>query len=85
MEKGIPRRDIRVAVHDYKIREYHHDQLVVQPDYYCRSHRISDPEQDNWIHYLSHELVGLSDSEIEDNYSDDPEVVALLKNLNKNK
>lgn len=84
LEKGIPRNDIKIAVHDYKIRTYHAEQLPIQPDYWCRKHEILSPEEDNWIHYLSHELVGLTDNEIESNYRDDPEVVALLKKLSNN-
>lgn len=84
LEKGIPRSDIKIAVHDYKIRDYVKEALPIQPDFYCRAHRILSADQDNWIHYLSHELVGLSHEEIEANYSDDPEVVELLKNLSKN-
>ena len=85
LEKGVPRKDIKIAVHDYKIRTYIENELAIHPDYYCRKHEITRPEDDNWIHYMSHELVGLTDKEIEDNYNDDPEVVELLKNLRKNR
>ncbi|KGE73715.1 phosphoribosyltransferase [Spirochaeta lutea] len=81
LEKGVPRRDIKIAVHDYKVRTYLSNQLPIQPDYFCRKHLVSSPTEDNWIHYLSHELVGLTDEEIEHNYADDQEVVALLKQL----
>jgi len=63
IEKGIPRDDIKVAVHDYKIRSYVEKQLPIQPDYYCRLHRIERPEDDIWIHYMSHELEGLTEEE----------------------
>jgi hypoxanthine phosphoribosyltransferase len=59
LQKGIPRNDVRVAVHDYKIRHYVDERLPIQPDYYCRRHEIASPAEDQWIHYLSHELVGL--------------------------
>jgi hypoxanthine phosphoribosyltransferase len=59
LEKGIPRDDIKVAVHDYKIRSYAGERLPVQPDFYCRRHDVDNPDQDQWIHYLSHEMVGL--------------------------
>ena len=36
MEQGIPRGDVRVAVHDYKLRRYAAKQLAVQPDYWCQ-------------------------------------------------
>ena len=71
LEKGIPREDIRVAVHDYKIRTFNVEKLPIQPDYWCRRHVVTSPEQDTWIHYLSHELVGLTDPEIGENYPDD--------------
>lgn len=69
LEKGIPRNDIRIAVHDYKIREYVDERLPIQPDYYCRKHEITTPVNDQWIHYLSHELVGLDPSEIDDQFT----------------
>lgn len=72
--KGIPREDVRVAVHDYKLRRYV-PQLPVQPDYWCRYHEIQKPEDDFWIHYLSHELVGLTDQEKKAHYyAEDPEL-----------
>lgn len=71
LEKGIPRNDIRVAVHDYKIRDYVGERLPIQPDYYCRKHEITSPANDQWIHYLSHELVGLEPHEIDANFTSD--------------
>lgn len=78
LEKGIPRTDIKVAVHDYKIRTFVSERLPIQPDYWCRRHIVDTPEQDTWIHYLSHELVGLTQDEIRENYSDDAEVRAAI-------
>ena len=78
LEKGIPRSDIQVAVHDYKIRTFVPERLPIQPDYWCRQHIVDTPEQDTWIHYLSHELVGLTRDEIEEYYSDDAEVRAVI-------
>jgi hypoxanthine phosphoribosyltransferase len=79
MDKGIPREDVRVAVHDYKLRRYLSRQLPVQPDYWCRFHDLKSPEEDFWIHYLSHELVGLSAEEKEKYYfSEEPELRGLL-------
>ncbi len=43
MDKGIPREDVRVAVHDYKLRRYLAKQLPVQPDYWCRFHELATP------------------------------------------
>ncbi|TFG62816.1 MAG: phosphoribosyltransferase [Spirochaetales bacterium] len=68
MAKGIPRHDIKVAVHDYKVFTQKHEQLPIQPDYYCIRHTINSPEDDIWIHYSSHELVGLSKEELEKFY-----------------
>jgi uncharacterized protein len=81
LRKGLPRSDVRVAVHDYKIRKYLQDAHPVHPDYYCRKHIIERPEDDNWIHYMSHELVGLTDEEIGANYRDDPEVAEILRTI----
>lgn len=60
VEQGIPREDIRVAVHNYKIRPYLEKQQPILPDYYAQTHIIKKPEDDIWIHYLSHEIVGLN-------------------------
>ena len=72
LQKGIPRSDIRVAVHDYKIRRYVNEHLPIQPDYYCRKHDIQSPAEDQWIHYLSHELVGLEAAEIDQQFPSGP-------------
>ena len=80
VEKGVPRRDVRIAVHDYKVRTYKSDQLPVQPDYYCRSHTIESPDDDFWIHYMSHELVGLTSQERATYYlSEDPKLNEAFK------
>ncbi|MFP4153859.1 MAG: phosphoribosyltransferase [Alkalispirochaeta sp.] len=71
LEKGIPREDIKVAVHDYKIRRYAGERLPIQPDFYCRKHDITEPAKDEWIHYLSHELVGLEPDEIDRQFPDE--------------
>jgi hypoxanthine phosphoribosyltransferase len=79
MDKGIPRDDVRVAVHDYKLRRYLSRQLPVQPDYWCRFHDLAGPEDDFWIHYMSHELVGLTEDEKKLHYFDeDPELKGVL-------
>ncbi len=82
MEKGIPREDLKIAVHDYKMPTYKKDYLPMQPDYYCRKHVINSPEEDVWIHYMNHEFIGLRPDEIESNY-DDIEVQNILKTLIK--
>lgn len=82
MDKGIPRQDIKVAVHDYKIREYAGAELPIQPDYFCRLHRIESSEEDVWIHYMSHELVGLDGPDQERHYFDeDPELRKIFASL----
>lgn len=80
LEKGIPRADLKVAVHDYKIRQYADEHLPIQPDFWCRKHEIKTPAEDQWIHYLSHEMVGLVPDEI-DAYYKDPEVRSILREL----
>ena len=68
LEKGIPRGDIKIAVHDYKYFFDKPSQFPVQPDYWCRKHELSLHEEERWIHYESHELVGLSAAELEERY-----------------
>lgn len=80
LKKGIPRSDIRVAVHDYKVREYVPERLPIQPDYFCRKHQIKSAEDDQWIHYLSHELVGLDPQEIDGHYMHE-DVRSILHSL----
>jgi hypoxanthine phosphoribosyltransferase len=80
MEKGIPRKDLKVAVHDYKYFYNKAEQLPIQPDYWCRKHELSVKDEDHWIHYMSHELVGLTPEELENNYySQDPELREVLQ------
>lgn len=82
LEKGIPRVDCKVAVHDYKYFSFKQEQLPIQPDYYCRKFEIASPEEDRWIHYMSHELVGLSKEELESHYyAQDEELRDVLKAL----
>lgn len=87
MEHGVPRENIKVIVHDYKFFSYK-KQLPIQPDYYCRKIEVNQPDEDRWIHYLSHELVGLTKEELEENYFkyDEelrPVLDVLLKDENK--
>ena len=82
LEKGIPRNDIKVVVHDYKYFTFHKEQLPVQPDYWSRKFEITKPEEDRWIHYMSHELVGLSHADLEKHYyAQDPELRTILDPL----
>jgi hypoxanthine phosphoribosyltransferase len=82
MEKGIPRKNLKVVVHDYKYFHTKAEQLPIQPDYWCRKHEIFSEEEDLWIHYWSHELIGLSEPELEEYYyKDDPELREVLQVL----
>jgi hypoxanthine phosphoribosyltransferase len=79
LEKGIPRKDLKVAVHDYKFFVDKPEQLPIQPDYWCRKHELSIHDEDQWIHYMSHELVGLTAAELEQYYyAADPELRNIL-------
>lgn len=74
LDKGIPREDIKVAVYDYKVFP-DKEPLPIQPDYYCHKHVITEDSPNPWIHYMSHELVGLTKEEFKENYvSKDPEL-----------
>jgi hypoxanthine phosphoribosyltransferase len=84
LDKGIPRDDLKVAVHDYKYFVDKEPQLPVQPDYWCRKHEASLRDESYWIHYMSHELVGLSNDELEGNYfAFDPELREVLGVLDR--
>jgi hypoxanthine phosphoribosyltransferase len=80
MENGISRKDMKVVVHDYKYFFDKPVQFPVQPDYWCRKHNLSIKDEDIWIHYSSHELIGLSPDELEEHYyKEDPELRDVLK------
>lgn len=82
IDKGIPREDLKIAVHDYKVFSYQHESLPIHPDFYCRKHVISSPDEDVWIHYMSHELVGLTQAEKEQYYySSDPALSEILESM----
>ena len=68
IEKGIPRTDLKIAVHDYKYFFDKEQQLPIQPDYWCRKHEVSINDESTWIHYMSHELLGLTETELEESY-----------------
>lgn len=85
LEKGIPRDDIKVVVHDYKYFTEQEEQFPIQPDYWCRKTVMKNRENDNWIHYESHELIGLTPEEREEHYyKEDPELRDVLEPLFKN-
>jgi len=68
LDKGVPRSDLKIVVHDYKYFIDKPEQLPIQPDYWCRKHEMSVNEENSWIHYMSHELVGLTPNEAADHY-----------------
>ncbi len=76
---GIPRSDLKIAVHDYKDLTYVKEKLPLLPDYSCRTHTINSPEEDIWIHYMSHELLGLTEEELEKYYyNENPELKKII-------
>jgi hypoxanthine phosphoribosyltransferase len=80
VDKGIPRKDLKIAVHDYKYFVDKPEQLPIQPDYWCRKHEQSVNDQGSWIHYMSHELVGLTQEEIDEYYCKrNPELREAMK------
>jgi len=82
LEKGVPRRDLKIAVHDYKIVGYRGEQPSIKPDYWCRLHEIKTQEDERWIHYMSHDLVGLTEDELREHYyPEDPELQEILSVL----
>ena len=69
LSKGIPRCDFKVAVHDYKFFYDKAEQLPIHPDYWCRKHTLSvNGDGGAWIHYMSHELIGLTEDDLEKYY-----------------
>jgi uncharacterized protein len=84
MDKGLSRDDIKVAVHDYKLRSYLPETLPIHPDYWCRKLESLSPADETWIHYMSHELVGLTKAEIDEHYlADDPELAEAMSLIAK--
>ena len=80
LDKGIPRHDLKIAVHDYKYFVDKPEQLPIQPDYWCRKHERSVNDEGYWIHYMSHELVGLSQEEIDEHYyRQDPDLRRVMQ------
>ena len=78
LEKGLPREDVKIAVHDYKVTTYR-EHLPIHPDYWYRKMVVEKPEDDNWLHYLSHELEGLTEEEIDEHFlKDDPELIEVF-------
>ncbi len=71
-DKGIQKKDMRIAVYDYKVKQYDKDaKYKVKPDYYCHKHVIPSESEEIWIHYLTHELIGLTREELSEHYPED--------------
>lgn len=86
LNKRISRQQIKIAVHDYKIHRYQEVQPAIAPDFWCRKFEIDTPEENPWIHYLSHELLDLTDEELEKYYfNEDEELRPVFKALSKEK
>ena len=86
INSGIPRENFKIAVHDYKCFFDSKTPLAFKPDYWCRKHDLSVNDEDMWIHYSSHELVGLSQKELEEYYyKDDPDLFDVLGIMHEDK
>lgn len=80
MRQGLSRGDIKIAVHDYKLRLYLPETQPIHPDYWCRKIEVAKPEEEVWIHYMSHELVGLTAEEAAEHYvAHDPGLAEVMK------
>ena len=80
IDKGIPREDVRVAVHDYKIRRYLAKQMPVQPDYWCRFHELVDAGR-RFLDPLHEPRAGGPDARRrrkEHYYEEDPELTGMF-------
>ncbi len=75
LDNGVGASDLRIAVHDYKERK--DSQMTIRPHYYSRKQVVGAGESSPWLHYLSHEMVGLTDEEISKYYS--KEIAAILQ------
>lgn len=67
LSKGIERKNLKVCVHDYKVRhdlkDFEESKKAYIPDYYTNLITVNSKEDNPWIHYESHELVGLTEEE----------------------
>lgn len=81
LERGIERSHIVVAVHDYKCFTCR-EKPPILPDYWCNKIDVDSEENDKWIHYMSHELSGLTEKElIEHYYSEDASLEEVFRPL----
>lgn len=79
MENGVSPDHLKIAVHDYKECL---NPLPIYPDYYCNKISLREGQPSHWIHYLSHELVGLTKEEITEHYA--AEAQAILTDQHSN-
>ena len=72
LAKGIERKNLKVCVHDYKVRNDLNTNYgaAYVPDYYKNLIKVNSKEENPWIHYESHELVGLTENERSKLYTD---------------
>ena len=81
LSKGIERKNLKVCVHDYKVRNdltFPRYSAAQVPDYYKNLIKVNKAEDNPWIHYESHELVGLSEKEREAFYTDEDEETPIV-------
>ena len=80
---GFEKNAVRFAVHDYKHFLYDNAPTIhFVPDYFCIEHCIKSESDNVWIHYLSHELVGLSQTEFTEYYIKEyPELEKVFKGI----
>lgn len=84
LRRGIPRKDVAVAVHDYKVIGYKKQEKRIQPDYWCNKYTIDSEDEDLWIHYLSHELIGLNKEEVQNYFlKENPGLAEAFKLMGK--
>ena len=80
LKKGFSRDNIKVVVHDYKNFIDANNNVI--PDYFCIKHDIKSSADNKWIHYKSHELIGLTDDEINEYYIKDyPELKPVFESI----
>ncbi|KAG5859817.1 putative phosphoribosyltransferase [Encephalitozoon hellem] len=84
LNEGIPRSDLKIAVHDYKCFPDSEKKNAILPDYWCRRQDVSVWDGPRWIDYSLYELIGTSKEEFEEQYyTRDPELREALKEITK--
>lgn len=83
LSKGIERKNLKVCVHDYKIRNdlSGPSKTAYIPDYYTNFIKVNSSEENPWIHYESHELVGLTKEERARLYTEPSDCVIVDREL----